>query len=49
MSLTKNEILNFSDFCKSNNYFIPTDQLKVFFEYKNLKNLKNLEKELSYL
>ena len=49
MSLTKNEILNFSEFCKNNNYFIPTDQLKVFFEYKNLKNLKNLEKELLYL
>ena len=49
MSLTKNEILNFSEFCKNNNYFIPIDQLKVFFEYKNLKNLKNFEKELLYL
>ena len=49
MSLTKNEILNFSEFCKKNNYFISIEQLKVFFEYKNLKNLKNFEKELLYL
>ena len=49
MSLTKNEILDFSEFCKNNNYFIPIDQLKVYFEYKNLKNLKNFEKELLYL
>ncbi len=49
MSLTKNEVLNFSEFCKENNYFIPIDQLKTFFEYKNLKNLKNLNTELRYL
>ena len=49
MSLTKNEILNFSEFCKKNNYFISIEQLKVFFEYKSLKNLKNFEKELLYL
>jgi len=49
MSLTKNEVLNFSEFCKENNYFIPIDQLKTFFEYKNLKNIKNLNTELRYL
>ena len=49
MSLTKNEILNFSEFCKNNDYFIPVDQLKIFFEYKKLKNLNNFEKELLYL
>ena len=49
MSLTKNEILNFSEFCKNNDYFIPVDQLKIFFEYKQLKNLNNFEKELLYL
>ena len=49
MSLTKNEILNFSQFCKNNDYFIPVDQLKIFFEYKKLKNLNNFEKELLYL
>ena len=49
MSLTKNEILNFSEFCKNNDYFIPIDQLKIFFEYKKLKNLNNFEKELLYL
>ena len=49
MSLTKNDVLNFSEFCKKNDYFIPIEQIKVFFEYKNLKKLKNLDRELLYL
>ena len=47
MSLTKNEILNFSEFCKNNDYFIPIDQLKIFFEYKKLKNLNNFNERAS--
>ena len=48
MSLTKNDVLNFSEFCKKNDYFIPIEQIKVFFEYKNLKKLKNLRWELFF-
>ena len=49
MSSFKNDIIDFSQFCKENQFFISIDKLETFFKYIESKQIESKEDKLKYL
>ena len=49
MSSFKNDIIDFSQFCKENQFFISIDKLETYFKYIESKQIESKEDKLKYL
>ena len=49
MSSFKNDIIDFSQFCKENQFFISIDKLETYFKYVESKQIESKEDKLKYL
>ena len=49
MSSFKNDIIDFSQFCKENQFFISIDKLETYFKYIESKQIDSKEDKLKYL
>ena len=49
MSLTTSELVEFTDFCKKNNFNIPVESLETFLKFKIQKDFDTLQQNINYL
>ena len=49
MSSFKNDIIDFSQFCKENQFFISIDKLETYFKYIESKQIESIDDKLKYL
>ena len=49
MSLTTSELVEFTDFCRKNNFNIPVESLETFLKFKIQKDFDTLQQNINYL
>ena len=49
MSLTTSELVEFTDFCKKNNFNIPVESLETFLKFKIQKDFDSMQQNINYL